>query len=103
MWLYYWEKYGYQHAESIFCRDYIRDKGHLVKGKPSLFNVLDGKLEFLKMVKGPEDPTFLKLRERFEILVEGQDSISLILKEWETNGIDKAIELYMNKVRQTNG
>jgi len=51
MWLYYWEKYGYEKAQQIFTRDYITDKGHVKKGKPNLINVLDGKLEFLKMVK----------------------------------------------------
>lgn len=29
MWLYYWEKYGYEKAEQIFKRDYIADKGHV--------------------------------------------------------------------------
>lgn len=34
MWLYYWEKYGYSHAEVIFKRDYKVDKGHVKKGSP---------------------------------------------------------------------
>lgn len=66
MWIYYWEKYGYEKAQSIFLRDYKAEKGHVKKGNPNLDNVLDGKLEFLKMVKGDKDSTYVKLRERFE-------------------------------------
>ncbi|HOV84624.1 MAG TPA: reverse transcriptase family protein [Paludibacteraceae bacterium] len=66
MWLYYWEKYGYEKAQQIFTRDYITDKGHVKKGKPNLINVLDGKLKFLKMVKGEEDSTYKTLKRRFE-------------------------------------
>jgi hypothetical protein len=68
MWLYYWEKYGYEKAEQIFKRDYIADKGHVKKMNAHLKNVLNGKLEFLKMVKGAEDGTYKKLKERFDKL-----------------------------------
>ena len=37
--------------------------------------VLDGKLLYLKMVKGENDTTYLKLKERFEILVNGGTKI----------------------------
>lgn len=69
MWLYYWEKYGYEKAEQIFIKDYFSDKGHVKKGKPNLANVIKGKLEFLKMVKGREDDTYIRLKERFDKLV----------------------------------
>ena len=39
MWLYYWEKYGYEKAQQIFIKDYIAEKGHVKKGKPNLVNV----------------------------------------------------------------
>jgi hypothetical protein len=68
MWLYYWEKYGYEKAEQIFKRDYLTDKGHVKKTNARLVNVLDGKLEFLKMVKGIEDGTYKGLKERFDLL-----------------------------------
>ncbi len=92
MWLYYWEKYGYAKAQRIFKRDYIVDKGHVKKGEPSLINVLDGKLEFLKMVKGHNDSTYLKLRGRFDKLSWYLGSLSTVLDVWETDGIEKAIE-----------
>lgn len=100
MWLYYWEKYGYAHAELLFRKDYTQDKGHVKDGNAGMVNVIDGKLQFLKMVKGPEDATYMQLNKRFDKLLGKKDRISLIIKEWETNGIEKAIELYLNKEHQ---
>ena len=94
MWLHYWEKYGYAKAEQIFTRDYVADKGHVKKGKPNLDNVLDGKLEFLKMVKGEKDPTYIGLRKRFEKLTEKSNPINEILDIWEKDGIEKAMQKY---------
>lgn len=84
MWLYYWEKYGYEKAEQIFKRDYIVDKGHVKNINAHLANVLDGKLEFLKMVKGVEDGTYKGLKERFEKLTQSSPS-STILKLSDDN------------------
>ena len=84
MWLYYWEKYGYEKAEQIFKRDYIADKGHVKKMNARLINVLDGKLEFLKMVKGAEDGTYKGLKVRFDKLTETFPSPT-ILKHIDDN------------------
>ena len=84
MWLYYWEKYGYEKAEQIFKRDYIADKGHVKNMNAHLVNVLDGKLQFLKMVKGIEDETYKGLKERFEKLTQSSPS-SKILKLSDDN------------------
>lgn len=97
MWLYYWEKYGYEKAQQIFTRDYILDKGHVKKHKPRIENVLDGKLEFLKMVKGETDSTFLALKRRLDNLTYSNSGLPYILQVWEKEGIDKAIEL-SNKI-----
>ena len=98
MWLYYWEKYGYEKAQSIFVRDYKEEKGYIKKGNPNLDNVLDGKLEFLKMVKGVEDSTYLILKKRFDKLTGRQSILDEILSVWETEGIEKAMELYYSKI-----
>ena len=98
MWLHYWEKYGYAKAEQIFTRDYIADKGHVKKGKPNLDNVLDGKLEFLKMVKGGEDSTYLSLKKRFDKLNGTENSVNSVLNVWEQQGIDKAMNLFYFKL-----
>lgn len=89
MWLYYWEKYGYEKAQEIFKRDYTEDKGHVKKAEPNLSKVLDGKLEFLKMVKSSEDSTYKSLKQRFEKLT-GAD-IDRLLDIWEKEGIEKAM------------
>lgn len=94
MWLYYWEKYGYEKAEQIFKRDYIADKGHVKNMNAHLVNVLDGKLEFLKMVKGADDGTYKGLKERFDILVGITDPINQVLHAWETKGLDQAMSIY---------
>jgi retron-type reverse transcriptase len=94
MYLYYWEKYGIEKAEQIFRKDYAIDKGHVKKGNPSLENVLDGKLNFLKMVKGIEDDTYKGLKERFDKLVGITDPINQVLNTWETEGIDQAMSIY---------
>lgn len=101
MWQYYWERYGYEKAEQIFKRDYIADKGHVKKGKPSLQNVLDGKLEFLKMVKGVEDGTHKGLIKRFNELTgmkQEKDNEKIYLESVVNTilnkGLDEGINLY---------
>lgn len=94
MWLYYWEKYGYEKAEQIFKRDYIADKGHVKNMNAQLVNVLDGKLEFLKMVKGESDGTYRRLRKRFDELIGYENPINRVLNVWETDGIDQAMNIY---------
>jgi retron-type reverse transcriptase len=107
MWLYYWEKYGYNKAEAIFLRDYFIDKGHAKKVKPNFQNVLSGKLEYLKMVKGSKNSTFLTLNNRFEKLNGYINPLDAILNEWENNGIESAIaileasKLSSNKIKKT--
>lgn len=94
MWLYYWEKYGYNKSETIFLRDYFMDKGHVKKAKPNFQNVLSGKLEYLKMVKGFENSTYLSLKKRFEKLSGNINTVDLVLDEWEYNGIESAMKIY---------
>lgn len=94
MWLYYWEKYGYEKAEQIFRRDYIVDKGHVKNMNAHLINVLDGKLEFLKMVKGAEDGTYKGLKQRFDKLAGITDPINRLLDTWEKEGIESAMDVY---------
>lgn len=96
MWLYYWEQYGYEKAEQIFKRDYIAEKGHVKNTNAHLVNVLDGKLEFLKMVKGAEDGTYKGLKGRFDRLVGFTDPINQLLDTWETEGIERAMNQYYN-------
>ncbi len=94
MWLYYWEKYGYEKAQQIFTRDYTTEKGHVKKNKPILVKVLDGKLKFLRMVKGADDSTYQTIKNRFEKLRDLTNPVNKLLDIWENEGIGKAMEVY---------
>ncbi|CAI8153743.1 MAG: Uncharacterised protein [Formosa sp. Hel3_A1_48] len=66
-----------------------------------LVNVLDGKLEFLKMVKGIEDGTYRGLKERFNALTgikqeKDNEKIDLesIVNTILNKGLDEGINLY---------
>ena len=91
MWLYYIETYGYKEAETLFKKDYLKDKGH-IKEASSMRLVLVGKLLYLKMVKGEQDSTYLKLQDRFNKAF-GLD-IEKLLQAWEREGIEKAEQVY---------
>lgn len=91
-WLYYWEQYGYEKASGIFQSKYQSDKGHTKKGKPNLENVLWGKLEYLKMVKGVKNSTYVAMHERYIALI-GRP-ITEVIDIWEKDGIEKAMRHY---------
>jgi RNA-directed DNA polymerase len=79
MWLYYWEKYGFHKASDIFQNQYALDKGHVKNSSSNFIKVLKGKLEFLKMVKGANDGTYLKLVIRFNKLLKSISPQDLVL------------------------
>tara|TARA_B110000902_G_scaffold197787_1_gene224411 strand:+ start:651 stop:1811 length:1161 start_codon:yes stop_codon:yes gene_type:complete len=93
-WLYLWKKYGYVKAEQKFNQDYNFDKGHTKNGIPVFENVLMGKLQYLKMVKGKNDSTYVKLKVRYDRLSNKNTCIEKILKIWENQGVENAIEEY---------
>ena len=94
MWLYYWEQYGYEKAYSFFLQQYMAGKSNIVKTKPGMVNVIGGKLDYLKMVKGEENEMYLKLKGRFDLLCGKFDHIDQLLNVWETAGIENAINFY---------
>ncbi|WP_294920629.1 reverse transcriptase family protein [uncultured Prevotella sp.] len=66
--LYIWRKYGYATAFNKFFPKYKETKGYVKKGNPDMVNVLDGKLMYLKMVKGENDSVYMKLKAQFDKL-----------------------------------
>ena len=66
--LYIWERHGFNAAYSRFFPKYKSEKGHVKKGTPDLVNVLDGKLMYLRMVKGENDSVYLRLYSKFKVL-----------------------------------
>ena len=68
--LFIWQKYGFTTAYYRFVGHYKQEKGHVKKGDPSMENVIGGKLDYLKMVKGEKDSTYLKLRRLYDTLMD---------------------------------
>lgn len=101
MWIYYWEKYGYLRAQQLFTSDYRKDKGHIMKGQPNLVNVLSGKLDFLKMVKGEYDSTYVKLNKRFDKMNNSNNAITALIDLWENKGIEVAMNKFYLKSNNT--
>jgi len=72
--LHTWQVKGYMQAYADFLPHYKSEKGHIKKGEPVLENVLLGKLDYLKMIKGEEDSTYLRLKGTFELLMQQRAS-----------------------------
>ncbi|CAH0999054.1 hypothetical protein LEM8419_00349 [Neolewinella maritima] len=100
MYLYYLEKYGFYKAEAIFLRDYLADRKHNVKGNPQMLNVLGGKLDFLRMVKGQEDSTYISLLQRFQRFDFRPTKISKTLDAWEMGGIKEGMKIYYGQDKE---
>ena len=54
-----WEKYGYAQAQAIFVKDFCKGV------TKNLINVIDGKINYLEMIKGKNDSTYRKFKWRF--------------------------------------
>lgn len=66
MYISFWEKYGYSKAEKyLFNDERIQIDGISFM---SLYTILKGRLNYLRMIKGPEDNTYLHLIKRFSKL-----------------------------------
>lgn len=70
--LYIWKKYGHDEASNRFNAYYKDRKGHVKKGVPLMENVISGKLQYLKMVKGDEDNVYITLQSCFDKLGDAQ-------------------------------
>jgi RNA-directed DNA polymerase len=104
MWLYYWERYGYERSSGLFLQQYIADKGHLKNGKPDMANVISGKLNYLKMVKGSDNKLFKKLKGRFNILCKPtliQDSYNQSETKLKRTTFIENVNRQNNKVNPT--
>ena len=81
--LYIWDRYGYNVAYGKFYPKYKEEKGHVKKGNPDLINVIDGKLMYLKMVKGENDSVYTKLHDKFQKLAHKE----CIAEKTNSNGV----------------
>lgn len=106
MYLYYCEQYGLIKATNIYEKDYREIKSTLLSEKPPALELfLKGKLNYLSMVKGKDDPTYLKLESRFAKLFGNKTShVSSIIELWKSDGIDAAREKFYKdkKIKASN-
>lgn len=95
--LHNWESYGYAKANKRFVDCYQQGGRKKYNTVPDMKNVIDGKLEYLKMVKGQGDITYLKLKDRFDRLVNQSETKVLQTWSWHTfekeNGINLDIRV----------
>lgn len=68
--LHIWEKEGYAKAYALFYPKYKHEKGYIKKGEPVMENVIGGKLNYLRMVRGESNPAYRKLQSRYDALQE---------------------------------
>ncbi len=66
--IYAWEKHGYENAENEYYIKYYSHK-RVTDQKPSLLNVIKGKLSFFQMVRGKRDSIYINLAKRFNKLI----------------------------------
>lgn len=68
--LHVWEKEGYAKAYALFYPKYKHEKGYIKKGEPVMENVIGGKLNYLRMVRGANNAAYQKLQSRYDALQE---------------------------------
>lgn len=93
-WLYLWETYGYEKTYVFFRISYLKDGRSNASSKPDMSKVMAGKLDFLKMIRGAQDPLYRKLLDRFQKLSPKHSALTIILDTWEKFGIEKAMEKF---------
>ena len=92
--LYRCERYGVEKTAEEFVGE-----GELLEVSKTLYlsRHLEGKLNFLAMVKGKEDPTYQKLQKRFYTQFPFcKKQVDKILEIWEVQGVDEAINYLEN-------
>jgi retron-type reverse transcriptase len=66
--LHLWESKGYAFAYSKFYKFYKTEKGYIKKGEPVMENVIGGKLNYLRMIKGAGNECYQKLLQCYNKL-----------------------------------
>lgn len=71
--LYIWERHGHNSAFAKFLSRY-KPKENLRRGEPDMEAVIQGKLMYLRMVKGEDSPVWRRLQKRFNRLADRKES-----------------------------
>lgn len=81
--LYIWKRYGYDTAFAKFMTHYVKNKPNNPIGHTDFMeNVIKGKLMYLKMVKGENNPVYLRLTALFESLCPPKSSKRMEMGEY---------------------
>ena len=81
LYLYLWERYGYERAQMYLDSDIKKTKDNC-SDIPQLSNYLSGKIQYMRMIKGNGDTTYKTLQNKFIYLYIPQ------WKEWKKNILD---------------
>lgn len=101
-WIYFIESKGYDKAYELFLKKYLRNKGETNNTQPNMLMVIEGKLLYLKMVKGEENATYLKLKSRFDKLAQTAPSkVEYLLVDNESLNVEEKGNSY-NKTTDFN-
>ena len=92
--LHNWEKSGYSQAEKIFLEHYTPAATAISKKKPNMRLVIQGKLDYLKMVKGEDNNLLNKLLIRFNLLINKRNTSSKSQKRNEQ--LDSVLKLLIH-------
>ncbi len=101
-WLYLWETYGYSKASEIFSRDYSKSKVIVEDKDINMSKILYHKIEYLKMVKGIDNSTYIKLKARYENIISSKtlnttSNLLSVLEKIHNGNIIEALTLYNNQ------
>ena len=102
MWLYYCERYGVSKASHYILELYEKDKGHINSNpNPAIKKVIQGKLNYLKMIKGKDNQVYLKLKKRYDLIfgtVDLKDKraryLQNVIKIFHEKGLSEAMAFY---------
>ena len=97
--LYIWERYGIEIASNTFNLRYREEKGHVKKNVPDIVLVIRGKLNYLRMVKGEDDPVYNRLSIKFQQLQTGplmQDTVVSSIKDVDVDKLLTDIDGLLN-------
>lgn len=66
--LHAWEKYGLDSAQEEFLAKYYKKQLSTFKSRPSFKAVVKGKIDYLGMIRGKDDPIYLHFRQKLREL-----------------------------------
>lgn len=93
--LYIWEKHGHNSAFAHFISRYTPKQTIYREPLPDMKTVIQGKLMYLRMVKGEDSPVWRRLQKRFNHLADRQESAGgtdiVYLHSYSLEAFEKAI------------